>query len=46
MYGAHNLGNSGDDIRSAIKMVETVAKQLSAPWSDSDMDFFHKADKW
>lgn len=46
MYGAHNLGNSGDEVRATIKLVERLAKDLGASWTDEKMDFFGKADKW
>lgn len=42
MYGAHNLGNNGEEINSAIAMVEKIAKQLGLPWSDKGMDFLSK----
>ena len=39
MYGSHNLGNSGDEIEAARKMVENIAGQLKVPWNDFEMDF-------
>jgi len=46
MYGAHNLGNNGADIRAVVSMVRKIAGDLKTGWSDEDMDFFGKADKW
>jgi len=46
MYGARNLGNSGEEIRAVTALVERMAKQLDMPWSIGDMDFLAKAEKW
>jgi len=46
MYGAHNLGNTGSEIKAAVASVRVLANDLGAHWSDEGMDFFTKADKW
>lgn len=46
MYGARNLGNSGEEIRSATALVERMAEELEMSWSIKDMDFLAKAEAW
>ena len=40
MFGAHNLGNNGQEIDSAVKTVEGIAQQLEIQWSSSSMQDF------
>lgn len=31
MFGAHNLGNGGEEILAAVSMIERVSQQLNLP---------------
>jgi len=46
MYGCHNLGNTGAEVQAAIKVVETIAKDISVPFSTDGMDWLDKSKNW
>jgi len=46
MYGCHNLGNTGAEVQAAIKVVENIARSISAPFSTDDMDWLDKSKEW
>lgn len=47
MYGSRNLGNNGEEIRAAIKLVQEMAPQTQPVVFDQEaFPWTSKADSW
>lgn len=46
MYGSHNLGNTGEEITAAVKVVRRIAQDLKITrWNDKAMDFLNRPEE-
>lgn len=46
MYGARNLGNSGEEIAAAVQLVRRMAEGLEVRVDLDEMDFLKKVRDW
>lgn len=49
MYGSHNLGNSGDEIKGAIKICDAIEKHLDIHVNRQPAEswaWIAKSDQW
>lgn len=46
MYGARNLGNSGEEIRAAVELVRVLAGAVAVGWGMEGMEFVEVVKDW
>lgn len=46
MYGARNLGNSGEEIGAAVELVRRVVEALEVRFSWEGLEFVEKVKEW